>query len=153
MDQEITLLERLLLRATLLELGRIAQESSPLTLTQFFALMAAQRHAGGCTMGELAAETLLPRSTATSVVDRLVELGLARRRRDEGGDRRQVKVLLTPQGEALLDQVRRVRRNDLSESLSREVDLSAVVELLRGYVAALAEEVYPDGDYPPRLII
>ncbi len=153
MDEQPMLLERLLLRAAMMELGRIAQESAPLTLSQFFALLAAQRHADGCTMSELAAETLLPRSTATSVVDRLVRLGLVERLRDEAGDRRQVLVRPTPRGEALLDRVRQARRDDVAQALPPGTDLSAVVELLRVYVATLAQTVYPDGHYPPRLLI
>jgi DNA-binding MarR family transcriptional regulator len=153
MDERIILLERLLLRATLLELGRIDQANGPLTLSQFFALLAAQRHEGGCTMGDLAAETLLPPSTATSVVDRLVELGLVERLRDEDGDRRQVLVRPTSAGEGLLRQVRQARRADVAQALPADTDLDALTKLLRRYVAGLAETIYPDGHHPPRLMI
>ena len=153
MEEHVILLERLLLRATLLELGRIDQENGPLTLSQFFALLAAQRHDGGCTMSDLAAETLLPPSTATSVVDRLVELELVERLRDEAGDRRQVLVRLTSKGEALLRQVRQARRADVAQALPADADLDAITELLRRYVIGLAETIYPDGHHPPRLMI
>lgn len=153
MDEHVILLERLLLRATLLELGRIDQANGPLTLSQFFALLAAQRHDDGCTMSDLAAETLLPPSTATSVVDRLVELGLAKRLRDEAGDRRQVLVRPTPEGEALLRRVRQTRRADVAQALPPDADLDLITELLRRYVAGLAETIYPDGHHPPRLMI
>jgi DNA-binding MarR family transcriptional regulator len=153
MDEHVILLERLLLRATLLELGRIDQANGPLTLSQFFALLAAQRHDAGCTMGDLAAETLLPPSTATSVVNRLVELGLVERLRDEDGDRRQVLVRPTPEGEALLRRVRRARREDVAQALSSDVDVASLTKLLRSYVAGLAETIYPDGHHPPRLMI
>jgi DNA-binding MarR family transcriptional regulator len=153
MDNPAVLLERLLLRTTMLELGRIAQESPPLTLTQFFALLATQRHEGGCTMSDLAAETLLPPSTATSVVNRLVTLGYVERRRDESGDRRQVLVCPTLQGEALLERVRQARQQDIAQALPAGADLSAMKKLLASYIAILAQTVYPEGDYPPRLFI
>jgi DNA-binding MarR family transcriptional regulator len=153
MDSQIALLERLLLRATMLELARIDQENEPLTLSQFFALLAAQRHADGCTMSELAAETLLPPSTATSVVDRLVELGLVERLRGETGDRRQVVVRITPSGESLLDRVRQARRGDVARALSPETDPSPLISLLRAYLTALAQKIYPDGQYPPHLFV
>ncbi|MGD1993611.1 MAG: MarR family transcriptional regulator [Anaerolineae bacterium] len=153
MDEHVVMLERLLLRATLLELGRIDQENGPLTLSQFFALLAAQRHETGCTMSDLAAETLLPPSTATSVVDRLVELGLVERLRDEAGDRRQVLVRPTLAGEALLERVRQKRREDVAQALPSDADLVSLTELLRRYVAGLAEMIYPDGHHPPRLMI
>ena len=134
-------------------MARIAQESDPLTLSQFFALLATQRHEGGCTMGDLAAETLLPPSTATSVVNRLVTLGLVERRRAEQGDRRQVLVCSTPEGEGLLERVRQTRQQDVAQALPEGADLSAMTELLTSYVAILAQTVYPEGDYPPRMFI
>jgi DNA-binding MarR family transcriptional regulator len=152
MDDRVVLLERLLLRATLLELGRIAQESD-LNLSQFFALLSAARHPRGCTMSQLAAETLLPPSTATSVVNRLVEEGLVERLRDEEGDRRQVLVRPTPAGTRLLQHVRRTRREDVAQALPEDYDSEPLAELLEEYVLTLARTVYPDGRYPPRLFV
>ncbi|MGD1993973.1 MAG: hypothetical protein PVI59_12335, partial [Anaerolineae bacterium] len=95
----------------------------------------------------------LPPSTATSVVDRLVELGLVERLRDEAGDRRQVLVRPTLAGEALLERVRQTRREDVAQALPSDADLVSLTELLRRYVAGLAEMIYPDGHHPPRLMI
>lgn len=60
-------------------------------------------------MGELAVARNVALNTATSLVDRLVAAGLVERRGDPL-DRRVVRVVLTPRGRTLVEQLRTVRR-------------------------------------------
>jgi DNA-binding MarR family transcriptional regulator len=64
---------------------------------------------GSVSMSELAVARNVALNTATSLVDRLVSAGLVERRGDPG-DRRVVRVVLTPRGETLMDQLRTIRR-------------------------------------------
>lgn len=59
---------------------------------------------GGRSMGEIATHSSLPAPTATRVVDRLVDSGLAVRRTDPV-DRRRVLVHLAGQGRAVVERV------------------------------------------------
>ena len=59
---------------------------------------------GGRSMGEIASHTALPAPTATRVVDRLVESGLASRRTDPL-DRRRVLVHLAGKGRTVIERV------------------------------------------------
>lgn len=59
---------------------------------------------GGRSMGEIASHTALPAPTATRVVDRLVEAGLASRRTDPV-DRRRVLVHLAADGRSVIERV------------------------------------------------
>ena len=59
---------------------------------------------GGRTMGEIATYTKLPPATATRVVDKLVESGLASRRPDPV-DRRRVLVHLAKNGRDVIERV------------------------------------------------
>ena len=61
------------------------------------------------TMGDLAESLNVPLSTATHTVSRLVEKGLAERRRSEE-DRRVVEIDLSPEGRAMRSQLREYRR-------------------------------------------
>jgi DNA-binding MarR family transcriptional regulator len=65
---------------------------------------------GPCNMGEIADRLMLALSSATSVVDKLVEKSLISRERPEG-DRRIVKVALTPEGQDLYRIAREARMN------------------------------------------
>ena len=62
-------------------------------------------------------------------------------------------VCPTPQGEALLERVRQARQHDVAQALPNGADLSAMRDLLTSYVTILAQTVYPEGDYPPKLFI
>jgi DNA-binding MarR family transcriptional regulator len=64
---------------------------------------------GSVSMSELAVARNVALNTATSLVDRLVSAGLVERRGDPA-DRRVVRVVLTPRGETLMDQLRTIRR-------------------------------------------
>jgi DNA-binding MarR family transcriptional regulator len=59
---------------------------------------------GGRSMGEIASHTALPAPTATRVVDKLVESGLASRRTDPV-DRRRVLVHLAADGRSVIERV------------------------------------------------
>ena len=59
---------------------------------------------GGRSMGEIASHTALPAPTATRVVDKLVDSGLASRRTDPV-DRRRVLVHLAGNGRAVIERV------------------------------------------------
>lgn len=74
--------------------------------------------AGELRMSEVAASLGIGSSSASESVDRLVDLGLLRRR-DEPGDRRQVVVATTPAGEALLERFRELNERELRELLGR----------------------------------
>lgn len=56
-----------------------------------------------CVMGRLASAICLSLSSATGIIDGLIDKGLVRRDRS-AGDRRVVEVVLTEQGRALVDQ-------------------------------------------------
>jgi DNA-binding MarR family transcriptional regulator len=64
---------------------------------------------GGLRVGELADRLAVDDTTATRLVDRLEELGVAERRR-EPGDRRATVVALTPAGEELVAGVAKQRQ-------------------------------------------
>jgi DNA-binding MarR family transcriptional regulator len=74
--------------------------------------------AGELRMSELAARLGVGSSSASGLADRLVELGLLRRR-DDPDDRRQVVVTATPEAVALLERFRELNQRQLREMLSR----------------------------------
>jgi DNA-binding MarR family transcriptional regulator len=91
---------------------------------------------GSVSMGELAVARNVALNTATSLVDRLVAAGLVERRGDPG-DRRVVRVVLTPRGETLMERLRTIRRaavrGVLDELSDEEIDrvLAALPALAR----------------------
>lgn len=155
MDDAITV-ERLLLRLTMLDLKATAERArlADLTLPQFFALLAAERYPGGASMSQIAGDTLQSPSTLTGIVDRLIERGLVERRRDEG-DRRRVRVHPTPAGRELLRGIRLARRQNLAEALrdAPPEQLEQTIRALNRLLKALADQAFPDGAYPPRLLL
>ena len=68
------------------------------------------------TMSELGNNAHLPLPNMTSIVDRLVRKGIARRRRD-AKDRRVVRVHLTEKGKKMLHEFMRKRGQELENSL------------------------------------
>ncbi|MEZ0164571.1 MarR family winged helix-turn-helix transcriptional regulator [Kineococcus sp. LSe6-4] len=71
-----------------------------------FDVLAALRRAGApheLSPGQLLVETLVTSGTMTNRVDRLVGRGFVERRPDPGGDRRSVRVRLTPAGSGVVD--------------------------------------------------
>lgn len=71
-----------------------------LTLTQYWALVHLQ-HEEGRSLSELADLLICDKSNVTSVVDKLEDTGLAERKSGKNGDRRYIRVVLTPQGQRL----------------------------------------------------
>jgi DNA-binding MarR family transcriptional regulator len=71
-----------------------------LTLTQYWALVHLNTEEGR-SLSELADLLICDKSNVTSVVDKLEESGLAERKRGKAGDRRYIRVVLTPQGQQL----------------------------------------------------
>ncbi len=74
-----------------------------LTLTQYWALVHLKNEEGR-SLSELADLLICDKSNVTSVVDKLEESGLAERKRGKAGDRRYIRVVLTPQ--EILQQLR-----------------------------------------------
>jgi MarR family transcriptional regulator, organic hydroperoxide resistance regulator len=71
-----------------------------LTLTQYWALVHLKDEEGR-SLTELADLLICDKSNVTSIVDKLEESGLAQRKRGKAGDRRYIRVVLTPQGQQL----------------------------------------------------
>jgi DNA-binding MarR family transcriptional regulator len=71
-----------------------------LTLTQYWALVHLKDEEGR-SLSELADLLICDKSNVTSIVDKFEESGLAERRRGKEGDRRYIRVVLTPQGQQL----------------------------------------------------
>jgi DNA-binding MarR family transcriptional regulator len=71
-----------------------------LTLTQFWALVHLENDEGR-SLRELADLLICDKSNVTSIVDKFEESGLAFRQPGKNGDRRYVRVVLTPQGQQL----------------------------------------------------
>ena len=84
--------------------------------------------AGQLRMSELAGRLGIAASSATEIVERLVELGLLERAADQG-DRRQVVITATPAAVDLLERFRELNQRQLRELLGRlDADELAVVE-------------------------
>lgn len=71
-----------------------------LTLTQYWALVHLENEEGR-SLSELAELLICDKSNVTSIVDKFEESGLAERKRGKAGDRRYIRVTLTPQGQQL----------------------------------------------------
>ncbi len=82
----------------------------------------------GPTVGELAEYLLVRHHSAVGLIDRLAEHGFVERARAEG-DRRQVRIRLTPEGEKKLKRLSEAHRAELRESGPELVE--ALGELLR----------------------
>ena len=97
----------------------------------------------------LAAEANVTKGTLSGVVDTLQRRGLVQRRRHEG-DRRQVSVALTAEGEALISEVfpRFNAQERVIADLLTDADRDAAVHALRHLVAALSTDGTPPADHP-----
>jgi DNA-binding MarR family transcriptional regulator len=71
-----------------------------LTLTQYWALVHLEDEKGR-SLSELADLLICDKSNVTSIVDKFEESGLAERKPGKNGDRRYIRVVLTPQGQQL----------------------------------------------------
>ncbi|MGH9298170.1 MAG: MarR family winged helix-turn-helix transcriptional regulator [Acidimicrobiales bacterium] len=118
------------------------------TVPQYRALVVLASH-GPQGMAGLASELGVSPSTATRMCDRLVRRGLVRRR-ISNEDRRQVRLALTSDGLALLEEVTAARRNEIERilgSLSRASRRQLVTSLTAFSEAAgeLADEDWAAG--------
>lgn len=90
-------------------------------------LLAVKAHDGEPTVGDLAERLQLRHHSVVGLIDRLAESGLVRRNRAEG-DRRQVRVRLTPKGEAVLRKLSLDHRAELgSAGCALAVSLQAIL--------------------------
>jgi len=87
---------------------------------------------GGITAGELAVEAGLTTGAVTGVIDRLERAGFARRVSDPG-DRRRVKVEVTPKFYARAERIWRPPRADWGRALAKFSgdELELIMEFLR----------------------
>jgi DNA-binding MarR family transcriptional regulator len=114
-----------------------------LTLSQLWAL---EHLLGGgpCTMCALAAELQLQGSTATGLVDQLMDRGLAVRRRGRE-DRRVVRVALTAKGRRYLEQMHEKRRATLAQGFRKHTRAERVhfLKSVEKLVLGLAANAHP----------
>lgn len=99
-------------------------------------------------LGEIAAELGVHASNATRTCEKLVHAGLIGRDEDPT-DRRFIRLTLTPQGTALVDQVIGHRRAALSEVLSamEPRDRAKATEAFRAFARAAGQPHGDDGRF------
>lgn len=102
-----------------------------LTLPQFYTLLHLKRMAGECKMSDLAEATHQSAASLTGIVDRLLGKQLVVRTRHDR-DRRQVMVVLTPQGNALIAEIKHARREQMRTALAnlQEHEIQTLLHLL-----------------------
>jgi DNA-binding MarR family transcriptional regulator len=133
---------RVLVAVAARSLAEVAEE---VTLPQYRALIVLASQ-GPQRVAALAEALDVTPPTATRMCDRLVRKGLVRRRTPRD-DRREVRLSLTPAGQALVAEVTARRRAEIAELLAgiSPDDQVAMVELF-GRLARAAGEV-PDRDW------
>lgn len=115
-----------------------------LTMAQLRTLFTLARE-GPVSIGQVAEAQGVSLPTASHLVERLVQAGLATRAADPA-DRRRMVVRLTPAGEELVDTMRHGRQGLLRSWLSH-LGHDDIVALLRGMTALVAAA---ERDVPPR---
>ena len=110
-----------------------------LTMPQLKALFLA-RAPGGASHGEIARALGVGLSTVTGIVDRLVDHGLVQRHTDPA-DRRLSRVVITPAGTDLVDQLWASRREQLAQLLGNLTldERSTLINALQHLAALLGE--------------
>lgn len=106
------------------------------TLPRFDVMAALYRRRDGVTMSELSRMLLVSNGNATTVVDRLEQIGLVRRTPSES-DRRTVFVALTPEGIAQFETLAADHEAEVSRLFERlsEADLDTMTDILKRMVA------------------
>ena len=119
----------------------IAAVDDAITLPQFRALVVLDSDEGGMNVGALANELRIQPSTATRLCDRLVRKRLARRRVNPT-NRREVTIVLTSDGRALVREVTRRRRREIASIMARvpAAQRVAIVEALTTFRQAAGED-------------
>ena len=98
---------------------------------QFLLTVRALTGSRGPTVGEIAGHLLIRHHSAVGLADRLVEHGLVERVRGDG-DRRQVRIRLTAQGENTITRLSSIHRAELLNSGPLLVEsLGALLQQLR----------------------
>ena len=117
-------------------LGDVAEE---VTLTQYRTLVVLASR-GAQNLAGLAEAVGVAPSTATRMCDRLVRKNLIRRT-EEQADRRQLRVVLTQQGRALIDAVSEARRREIRSILGAITpsEQAVLVHALGRFAAAAGE--------------
>ncbi|HET8632026.1 MAG TPA: MarR family transcriptional regulator [Thermomicrobiales bacterium] len=115
-----------------------------LTLAELVALHALAHHP--LTIAELAEMLYLSHSAASRAADRLVRDGLVSRQEDPA-DRRQKRLTLTAEGEALLGEMQRIRSGRVQAAFARLEDDER--EQLRALIARLMAAMQELGDEEP----
>lgn len=112
-----------------------ALEALGLNLPKWRALSAISR-LSGCTMNELADFTTIDRTTLTRTADQLIDAGLVARG-GHVGDRRIVRLELTPAGDTIFDSALSAMRRFNGEALAgiSEADQAHLRETLRAVIA------------------
>lgn len=123
----------------------LAGLDADVTLPQYRALVVLAAR-GPQRAADIAAELGVNPSTGTRMCDRLVKKGLVRRTRISG-DRRVVRVTLTPAGRDLVAEVTRRRREELAHIVSAMPPRghATLVRTLRAFTAASGE--LPDDEW------
>lgn len=121
-------------------------EKFGLTVPQFLALTKIEHLGPEATMSEVSDALLLPRSSMTSITDRLVDAGLVQRGSLEN-DRRAVSATITPAGAALVRAIESERTADLTRLLSglESDDLTQLARLLAHLLGAMEQFTPDDG--------
>ncbi len=117
-----------------------------LTMPQYLALAKIQKLGPDATMSEVSDALLLPRSSMTSIADRLVDQGLVRRGSLET-DRRAVSATITPAGTELIRTVEAERNAELTAMLAdlTTADLGEFARLLGKLLDSLQQLPPDDG--------
>ncbi len=102
-----------------------------LTLPQFYTLLHLHQMADECKMSDLAEATHQSAASLTGVVDRLLEKQLVERTRHER-DRRQVMVVVTPRGSAMIAAIKEARREQMQAAMAHlhGEDIDLLIRLL-----------------------
>jgi DNA-binding MarR family transcriptional regulator len=104
-------------------------ERAGLTPAQHQLLLAVRGHDGeqGPTIGDIAGYLLLRHHSAVGLIDRAERAGLVQRQEDSG-DRRVVRLRLTPQGEGFLQQLTSLHLEEIQRLAPRIQELSQGLE-------------------------
>jgi DNA-binding MarR family transcriptional regulator len=114
--------------------------SSELTMPQIKTLISVYKD-DGATSGQIARNLGVGLSTITGIVDRLAEQDLVTRREDPG-DRRVTRVLLTATGRAQVDELLRYRNEVITNILARlDTNQLRVVEGAFRYLSQAVAEL------------
>ena len=119
--------------------------SLDLTVPQYHVLKMLDRLGPSAKMSDVSDALQMPRSSMTSITDRLVELGLAQRASHEW-DRRVVMASITPKGSALVRRIEAANRETLRNALAGRSE--ADIDHFAGMLRALVEGIERDMDEP-----